>query len=87
MPLITDAPAPTFHTDPAQALAQVQRIYQQQINLLRVAMQRFVAGETPAAHVRAYYPFVRVQTTTVSREPSPFAKRWRMFSAALWRKL
>lgn len=64
---------PTQHTDPADALAQVQRIYQQQINLLRDAMQRFVAGETPAEHVRAYYPFVRMRTTTVARNPSALA--------------
>ncbi|QNP50050.1 AMP nucleosidase [Diaphorobacter aerolatus] len=70
IPLITE---PTLHTDPADALAQVQRIYQQQINLLRDAMQRFVAGETPTEHVRAYYPFVRMQTSTVSRKPSAFA--------------
>ncbi|MDR2333352.1 MAG: AMP nucleosidase [Burkholderiaceae bacterium] len=70
IPMYTE---PTQHTDPADALAQVQRIYQQQINLLRDAMQRFVAGETPVEHVRAYYPFVRMQTTTVARKPSPFA--------------
>ena len=70
IPMFTE---PTLHTDPADALAQVQRIYQQQINLLRDAMQRFVAGETPVEHVRAYYPFVRMQTSTVARTPSPFA--------------
>ena len=67
MPQIPDFIAPTRHTEPADALAQVQRIYQQQISHLRDAMQRFVSGETPAAPVRAFYPFVRVHTTTVAR--------------------
>ena len=70
IPLFTET---TQHSDPAEALAQVQRIYQQQINLLRDAMQRFVAGETPAEHVRAYYPFVRMQVATVARAPSSLA--------------
>ncbi len=73
MSSIANYTEPSLHTDPAEALAEVQRIYQQQISFLRDAMQRFVAGETPAAHVRAYYPFVRVQTTTVLRQPSAFA--------------
>ena len=65
--------APTRHTDPADALAQVQRIYQQQIGHLRGAMQRFVAGETPEGPVRAFYPFVRVHTTTVARADTKLA--------------
>ncbi|MBS0390422.1 MAG: AMP nucleosidase [Proteobacteria bacterium] len=68
--LITD---PSFHTDPADALAQVQRIYQQQIDHLRDAMQRFVAGETPAEHVRACYPYVRVHITSVARAATQLA--------------
>ena len=73
MPLIPDFIAPTRHTDPAEALAQVQRIYQQQIDHLREAMQRFVAGETPESAVRAFYPFVRVHTTTVARADTKLA--------------
>ena len=67
MPLIPDFIAPTRHTDPADALAQVQRIYNQQIGHLRDAMQRFVAGEALPGHVRACYPFVRIHTDTVAR--------------------
>ncbi len=73
MHLIPEFIAPTLHTDPADALAQVQRIYQQQIEHLRSAMQRFVAGGTPSAPVRACYPFVRVKTHTLSRTPTPLA--------------
>jgi len=63
----------SFHSDPAGALAQVQRLYQGQIDHLRDAMQRFVAGETPDSPVRAFYPFVRVQTTTVARAATTLA--------------
>ncbi|TAL66625.1 MAG: AMP nucleosidase, partial [Burkholderiaceae bacterium] len=59
--------APTRHNDPQAALAQVQTIYAQQIDHLRQAMQRFVAGESLPGHVRACYPFVRIHTHTVAR--------------------
>ncbi|MGE8317998.1 MAG: AMP nucleosidase [Comamonas sp.] len=62
--------APTRHRTAAAALAQVQAIYTEQINHLRAAMQRFVAGETPQAPFRACYPFVRIQTHTVARPPT-----------------
>ena len=45
MPLLPPFTAPTAYQDPAQALAQVQRLYQQGIDHLRQAMKRFVAGE------------------------------------------
>ena len=67
MPFLPPFTAPTAYQDPAQALAQVQRLYQQAINHLRHAMQRFVAGEHFTDRVRACYPFVRLQTDTVLR--------------------
>ncbi len=62
--------APARYTDPAAALAQVQRIYQQSTEHLRDALQRYVAGEPLDAHVRACYPFVRIATSTVARADS-----------------
>jgi AMP nucleosidase len=59
--------APSQFTDPAAALAKAREIYNSSLAHLREAMQRFVAGETLPGHVRACYPFVRVQTDTVSR--------------------
>jgi AMP nucleosidase len=56
---------PTRHGDPHSALAQVQAIYSQQINHLREALQRFVAGDALQGPVRAFYPFVRIHTDTV----------------------
>jgi AMP nucleosidase len=68
MPYMPPFIAPTRHSDPESALAQVRTIYSQQINHLRDAMQRFVAGETLSGHVRACYPFVRIHTDTVVRQ-------------------
>ena len=65
MPFMPPFIAPTRHADPDGALAQVRLIYNQQIAHLRDAMQRFVAGELPSAHVRACYPFVRIHTESV----------------------
>ncbi len=67
MPILPSFIAPTAYQDPDQALAQVQRLYQQSVEHLREAMQRFVAGETFSDRVRAFYPFVRLQTDTVLR--------------------
>jgi len=73
MPLTPDFIAPTRHQDAAGALAQIQHIYAQQTAHLRTAMQRFVAGETPPQPVRAFYPFVRLHTSTVARAPTHLA--------------
>ncbi len=62
--------APAQFDDPAAALAQVRRIYDTGIAFLREQMQRFVAGENIGPHVRACYPVVRVQTSTVARADS-----------------
>jgi AMP nucleosidase len=67
MPYMPPFIAPTRHSDPASALEQVRAIYTQQIDHLRDAMQRYVAGEALPGHVRACYPFVRIQTDTVVR--------------------
>jgi AMP nucleosidase len=68
MPYLPPFIAPSRHSDPHSALAQVRAIYSQQINHLRDAMQRFVAGEALSGHVRACYPFVRIHTDTVARQ-------------------
>jgi AMP nucleosidase len=60
--------APTRHREPESALAQVRAIYSQQIDHLRDALQRFVAGQSLPGHVRACYPFVRIRTDTVARQ-------------------
>jgi AMP nucleosidase len=65
MPFMPPFIAPTFHNDAESALQQVRTIYAQQINHLREAMQRFVAGEAMTSRVRACYPYVRIHTDSV----------------------
>lgn len=60
--------APQRFSDPAAALAQAQAIYDNSIAHLRQVMQAYVAGERLPGHVRACYPFVRVQTDTTLRQ-------------------
>ena len=67
MPYLPSFIAPTRYLDAAAALAQVRIIYDQQIAQLRLAMQRFIAGDAIEGHVRACYPFVRIHTDTVAR--------------------
>src|SRR4051812_18529014 len=68
MPFMPPFIAPTRHSDPESALAQVRAIYAQQIGHLRQAMQRFLAGESLPDHVRACSPFVRIHTETAVPE-------------------
>jgi AMP nucleosidase len=60
--------APMRFTDPAAALRQARLIYDTSIAHLRQAMQAFVRGDALTGHVRACYPFVRVQTDTATRQ-------------------
>ncbi|AXK40560.1 AMP nucleosidase [Crenobacter cavernae] len=67
MPYLPTFIPPSRYNDPVAALDQVRHIYESSLAHLREAMQRFVAGENLPGHVRAFYPFVRIQTETVSR--------------------
>jgi len=67
--------APKRFTNPHAALAQACLIYDNSIAHLRGAMQAYVAGDDLPGHVRACYPFVRVQTDTVARQSSDKAAR------------
>ncbi|MDN3575706.1 AMP nucleosidase [Chitinimonas viridis] len=62
--------APSRYTNAADALKQVQRIYEHNLKHLREAMRRFMAGEPLPGHVRACYPFVRFQIRTTLRNKS-----------------
>jgi AMP nucleosidase len=72
--------APAQFTDAASALAQVQKIYNAQIDHLRSCMQQFVKGDASGNQavpqkVRACYPFVRIQTDRISRSELPDVAR------------
>jgi AMP nucleosidase len=65
--------APQRFSDPQEALAHLQKLYDKGISHLRQAMQDFVAGKEMPSHIRACYPYVRLQTTTVARAASSLA--------------
>ena len=65
--------SPALFDDAAAALAHARAIYEHETTRLRAALQRFVAGETPAGRVRASYPYARVRTATVARADSRLA--------------
>jgi AMP nucleosidase len=75
MPYLPDFIAPARFTHAGAALAYVQKIYDANIAHLREAMKRYVAGETLPGHVRACYPYIRVQTDTVARFDSSESAR------------
>jgi len=75
MSYLPDFLAPQRFTEPGAALAQAKLIYDTSIAHLRQAMQAYVAGNDLPGHVRACYPFVRVQTDTVARQGSDSAAR------------
>jgi AMP nucleosidase len=60
--------APERFRDPAAALQRVREIYDNSLAHLRLAMQRFVAGESLPGRARACYPFVRVHSKTNARK-------------------
>jgi len=62
--------APEVFDDAAAALARVQALYQQSVDHLRAAMQRFVAGQDLPGRVRAFYPYVRIDTRTDWQAPT-----------------
>ena len=54
-------------SDAAAAVARLEEIYARNVAYLRDRFTAFLAGETPAGRVRAYYPFVRVSTDSHGR--------------------
>ncbi len=60
----------SLHDTPEAALSHVAEIYAESIAALRAALERYLAGDTLEAHVRACYPYARVRTDTVARADS-----------------
>src|SRR6187402_2475434 len=70
MALLPPFIAPARFASAEAALARAREIYDASVDHLRNALQSFVSGEAPGGRVRAFYPFVRVQTDTVARADS-----------------
>jgi AMP nucleosidase len=59
--------------DPEAALERIAQIHAASVAYLRDAFHRYVDGEDFPQRVRAFYPFVRVETSTVARTDSRLA--------------
>lgn len=61
-------PVPTeAFTDPAAAVARIEKIYERNAAFLRTAFEAYCTGEPLTARCRATYPFVRIVTATHAR--------------------
>jgi AMP nucleosidase len=59
--------------DPQAAVQRIGEIHAASIDYLRDAFHRYVAGEDFPQRVRACYPYIRIETTTVARHDSRLA--------------
>ena len=60
-------------SDPEQALARITDIHRRGVTHLRDALHRFIGGEAMTQRVRAFYPFVRIETAAAARSDSRLA--------------
>ncbi len=58
---------PKSFTDPAAAVAELRRLYDQATGFLRDRFAEVVAGAQPTCRYRAYYPEIRLTTTSYSQ--------------------
>ena len=72
--LLTPPPITTeAFTDAVAAVGRLEEIYERNTQFLRGRFEAYVSGETLPARVRAYYPFVRITTSTHARLDSRLA--------------
>ena len=70
-PVLTPpAAAPEAFTDPALAVARLEALYAEATGFLARAFAETVRGDRPAARYRAYYPEVRITTTSHAKADS-----------------
>ncbi len=60
--------APGRFTDAPSAVKQIQAIYDNSLTHLRTSLDAFVAGTLESNRVRACYPFVRLRSTSLTRQ-------------------
>ena len=61
---------PRAHTDAGEAVAALRSLYAEATGFLRDRFREAIAGGTPDARYRAYYPEVRITTTRYGRADS-----------------
>ena len=65
-----DAPSPESFTDPAQAVARLVELYDQATSFLCERFSQAMANGAPDTRVRAFYPEVRIKTTSFAQVDS-----------------
>ncbi|MDZ4136291.1 MAG: AMP nucleosidase, partial [Paracoccaceae bacterium] len=70
-PIQTPPPeAPQTFTDPAAAVARLEALYTQATAFLSQHFSAVVTGQKPAARIRAFYPEIRLETTSFAKADS-----------------
>ena len=68
--LTPEAPAPEQFTDPAAAVARLEELYIQATDFLCDSFSEAMGNGAPAARYRAYYPEIRIKTSTYAQVDS-----------------
>ena len=53
-------------TEPIEALAYIRHLYEESVAGLRTALGSFALGQMTTGRARAFYPYLRVRTETMS---------------------
>ena len=61
------------YTDPKAAVAQLENLYGRAVEFLAVAFSDCLNGDQPSGRIRAFYPEVRITTTSYAQIDSRLA--------------
>ncbi|WP_170570706.1 AMP nucleosidase [Ruegeria atlantica] len=65
-----DVPAPEKFTDPAAAVTRLEQLYDQATKFLCDSFAEAIEGDAPAERFRAYYPEIRIKTSSYAQVDS-----------------
>lgn len=65
-----NAPAPEDFTDPAAAVARLEELYEQATGFLCDSFADAIANGSPSERFRAYYPEIRIRTSSYAQVDS-----------------
>ena len=68
-----DVPAPESFTDPKAAVVRLQELYDTAVRFLSDGFSKALREGQPASRMRAYYPEIRLTTTTYAKMDSRLA--------------
>ena len=70
-----NAPAPEDFTDPAAAVARLEELYEQATGFLCDSFADAIANGSPSERFRAYYPEIRIRTSSYAQVDSRLSFR------------